>query len=61
MIGKNVIAQRWGTCEEVADTILYMASPKASYIYGACLVVDGGAHAFTQWWKLGQMPMASSE
>lgn len=33
---------RYGTVEEVADTVLFLASEKASYITGACINVDGG-------------------
>ncbi len=31
----------WGSAEEVADTILYLASPRAIYVNGASLLVDG--------------------
>jgi hypothetical protein len=61
MIAKSVIAQRFGTCEEVADAVLYMTSPKASYIWGATLLVDGGALSFANWWKLGEMTMKWSK
>jgi NAD(P)-dependent dehydrogenase (short-subunit alcohol dehydrogenase family) len=33
---------RVGKAEEVADTIVYLASPMASFITGAALIVDGG-------------------
>jgi NAD(P)-dependent dehydrogenase (short-subunit alcohol dehydrogenase family) len=33
---------RLGDPVEVADAIIYMASPRASYITGECLFVDGG-------------------
>ena len=33
---------RIGKAEEVADSIVYLASPMASFITGAALVVDGG-------------------
>jgi NAD(P)-dependent dehydrogenase (short-subunit alcohol dehydrogenase family) len=33
---------RIGKSEEVADAIVYLASPRASFITGAALVVDGG-------------------
>jgi NAD(P)-dependent dehydrogenase (short-subunit alcohol dehydrogenase family) len=34
--------QREGTAEEVAETIIWLASDKASYVTGACLGVSGG-------------------
>lgn len=33
---------RLGKPEEIADAILYMASPRSSYVTGECLFVDGG-------------------
>jgi NAD(P)-dependent dehydrogenase (short-subunit alcohol dehydrogenase family) len=33
---------RIGRSEEVADAIVYLASPLSSFITGATLVVDGG-------------------
>ena len=38
----SVPMQRAGTAEEVADAILYLLSPSASYITGAILNVSGG-------------------
>lgn len=35
--------QRLGNKMEVAHSVLYLASPLASYVTGAVLVVDGGA------------------
>ena len=34
----------WGTPEEVADVIVFLASGRASYVNGASLVIDGGPH-----------------
>jgi glucose 1-dehydrogenase len=32
---------RAGTAEEVADAVMFLLSPKADYITGATLVIDG--------------------
>ncbi|WP_213881814.1 3-oxoacyl-ACP reductase family protein [Pseudomonas sp. dw_358] len=33
---------RYGTAEEIADLVAFVASPKAGYITGASLTIDGG-------------------
>lgn len=42
---------RWGTLEEVADSVCFLASDEARYITGQTLFVDGG-------WNTGMMPNA---
>lgn len=38
------LGQKWGTPEDIANVIAFLASPRASYINGAALTVDGGPH-----------------
>lgn len=33
---------RFGTVEEVADTVAFLVSPRASWVVGTCVAVDGG-------------------
>jgi 3-oxoacyl-[acyl-carrier protein] reductase len=35
---------RMGTPEEIADVVTFVASPRANWMVGACVVVDGGQH-----------------
>ena len=37
--------KRYGTVEEVAALVAFVASPESSYITGTCLTVDGGTNA----------------
>jgi 3-oxoacyl-[acyl-carrier protein] reductase len=42
-MGSSVPLNRWGTPEEVAKTMLFLASDDAAYITGQSIVIDGGA------------------
>ena len=39
---KTVPTGRFGTPDEVADVVLFLASPSSSYITGQCITIDGG-------------------
>ena len=41
-IQSEVPLQRFGRPEEIADVVVFLASERASFTTGACLVVDGG-------------------
>jgi NAD(P)-dependent dehydrogenase (short-subunit alcohol dehydrogenase family) len=42
-ITHTVPLRRWGTPEEVADAVAFLAAPQSGYITGEVLTVDGGA------------------
>ena len=42
MVVNNIPMKRKGSPEEVAEAILFLASPKSSYITGTVLEVSGG-------------------
>lgn len=44
-VKKRVPAKRIGTADEVANAVLYLASPQAAYVTGVTLVIDGGLTA----------------
>jgi 3-oxoacyl-[acyl-carrier protein] reductase len=38
---------RFGTVEEIADVVAFLVSPRASWVVGTCVTVDGGqSHSF---------------
>ena len=39
---KSVPMRRWGEPEEVAQVVLYLASPRSAYITGQSIAIDGG-------------------
>jgi 3-oxoacyl-[acyl-carrier protein] reductase len=46
-VAREIPSGRFGTVEEVADVVAFVASPRARWITGACLAVDGGqSHTF---------------
>jgi NAD(P)-dependent dehydrogenase (short-subunit alcohol dehydrogenase family) len=45
MMGRVPVG-RFGTAEEMADAVCYLASPRAAYITGQTLLVDGGLTAY---------------
>ncbi len=46
---KHIALRRWGTPDEIAPAVVFLASDDARYITGQTIVVDGGFHAVTSW------------
>jgi NAD(P)-dependent dehydrogenase (short-subunit alcohol dehydrogenase family) len=42
MVSQATPMARWGEAQEIADAVLYLCSPAASFVTGHTLVVDGG-------------------
>jgi NAD(P)-dependent dehydrogenase (short-subunit alcohol dehydrogenase family) len=40
---KAIPLKRWGTAEEIAEGVVFLASEKASFITGEELCIDGGS------------------
>lgn len=48
IIGRTLLG-RFGTSEEVANVVSFLASDEASYVTGSCYDVDGGWRSFGGW------------
>ena len=42
MWARGLPSRRIGTPTDIADAVLFLASPRASYVNGAEILVDGG-------------------
>jgi 3-oxoacyl-[acyl-carrier protein] reductase len=42
MIDAEVPLKRFGTPDEIAAIVVFLASPRAAFVTGSCVVADGG-------------------
>lgn len=51
-ISEKIPAKRLGTTQEVADLVLFLASPQASFITGETVYIDGGQRLWGDIWQI---------
>jgi citronellol/citronellal dehydrogenase len=52
----HIPLKRFATCEEIAWSVAYLASPAGAYITGETLTVDGGKTLWGDWWPIPDPP-----
>jgi citronellol/citronellal dehydrogenase len=48
----HIPMKRFATCEEVAWSIVFLASPAAAYVTGEIFTIDGGKTLWGDWWPI---------
>ncbi len=48
--------KRLATCEEIAWTVAWLASPAGAYVTGQTITVDGGKELWGDWWPIPDPP-----